>query len=633
MALENDTQEFIELSDTVIGQIFTTMNVSGGTGGQGGGGGQEGGTGGKGQGPTINVSGPVGRIVHLRDRDIDTDGPHKISIYDINFQHELCSLRRRRGNIRVVRRFQTAKVKNQNEIMTVAVYEGENAEEEFKQDVAKYMEFRLNPSFLQLYGIVRSENTYASIFYDALIPWRDTCIFRSHVRNLHSECSMLLCYLYTSLIDDFHAAGAYFEEKFGTELFQGGHTLFLRPFTGRLCIDLGKGTDDLFSLGCGNENFPPTKSLLSGIDIQTIIDALTIEQYHKKCNQILRSWSTASSNGTSFPLTTTVHLGAVYHRTGSRSSDRDTLIAIAPTLDTVTHSDRNGKWLELVRRLHMRKCGSVTLFETSFPISELGDNDLEWARAELRDEYGEERVSNLWLSQANHVLSCRGVHIQHEDADHYALLTSIEWTVGLEPQSARPTDCQHLTNVFLFLCPPESFQVGLGPASFKCPECVGYWSFDPSGVVRLSEDEAFERGFPTLRVSMRGYIDHWFGSVYTGLRQFHQAKGFNPDSQDLARHLGYALYELYSDDHNSMNVDGSAARIEEVSSADIDEPVDQDELGNLEIGEDGQRTSVPKSWHLDEHSGNIVVSSSLKILALIQLSLILLTAVLALYGL
>jgi hypothetical protein len=36
----------------------------------------------------------------------------------------------------------------------------------------------------------------------------------------------------------------------------------------------------------------------------------------------------------------------------------------------------------------------------------------------------------------------------------------------------------------------------------------------------------------------------WDASFYAGLRQFHQAKGFDPNSQDVARHLGHSLYQL-----------------------------------------------------------------------------------------
>jgi hypothetical protein len=39
----------------------------------------------------------------------------------------------------------------------------------------------------------------------------------------------------------------------------------------------------------------------------------------------------------------------------------------------------------------------------------------------------------------------------------------------------------------------------------------------------------------------------WDGSLYAGLSQFHRPKGFDPDTPDIAWHLGYPLYELSSD--------------------------------------------------------------------------------------
>ncbi|KAJ7637800.1 hypothetical protein B0H17DRAFT_1149353 [Mycena rosella] len=42
--------------------------------------------------------------------------------------------------------------------------------------------------------------------------------------------------------------------------------------------------------------------------------------------------------------------------------------------------------------------------------------------------------------------------------------------------------------------------------------------------------------------SFRGYS--WDADVYVGLRKFHGAKGFDPCSQDVARHLDCPLYQL-----------------------------------------------------------------------------------------
>ncbi|KAJ7775423.1 hypothetical protein B0H16DRAFT_44509 [Mycena metata] len=39
----------------------------------------------------------------------------------------------------------------------------------------------------------------------------------------------------------------------------------------------------------------------------------------------------------------------------------------------------------------------------------------------------------------------------------------------------------------------------------------------------------------------------WDASDYAGLRQFHRAKGFDPDSQEVALHLGHRLFQLSKD--------------------------------------------------------------------------------------
>ncbi|KAJ7762449.1 hypothetical protein B0H14DRAFT_2403634, partial [Mycena olivaceomarginata] len=95
---------------------------------------------------------------------------------------------------------------------------------------------------------------------------------------------------------------------------------------------------------------------------------------------------------------------------------------------------------------------------------------------------------------------------------------------------------------FLFVCPTKDFQ--LGPTSFRWPECPAYLSFDPSSIEPLSTDEAIQFGFPSIRFKMNVYGHFWDTSVYAGLRQFHQGKGFDPYSQELARHLDQRLYRL-----------------------------------------------------------------------------------------
>ncbi|KAJ6463005.1 hypothetical protein C8R45DRAFT_1108067 [Mycena sanguinolenta] len=45
-----------------------------------------------------------------------------------------------------------------------------------------------------------------------------------------------------------------------------------------------------------------------------------------------------------------------------------------------------------------------------------------------------------------------------------------------------------------------------------------------------------------MSIQIGGYS--WDASVYAGLRQFHQAKGFNSESQDIALYLGHKPYQF-----------------------------------------------------------------------------------------
>ncbi|KAK7035619.1 hypothetical protein R3P38DRAFT_2517986, partial [Favolaschia claudopus] len=448
-----------------------------------------------------------------------------ISLCDINLQREvyldnprLCYWPRR-GN--AVRRYYTAELKDRKE-MTVVIYEGQNAEEESKEDVAKYMKFR-HPSFLQLYGTVHSGNIHGSISYDALIPWSD-------IMNIYPQCPMLICYTYVSI----QVASDSFQGCFGSHLYHNDYTFFLRPSTGRLCIVL-EGLGPLIFCVPGTENISP-ECLLLTIDTQLIIDALTVEQYHEICMTAFPLHITID-----LPLTATVRLGAAYriaehHKLGSP-------LAIPPAPDTAL----SPAWHLFV----YRDC-----VDTPIRVMESGWNRVlvsELVGPEEKDIYLYVESGYMhtgWLSQANHILNRLGIS---SNTDSHAVLTWIRFTVELDSQSTRPTDWHSLQG-FLFLCPPQSFEVG--PVSFKCPQDVAYWSFDPLGLDRLCAEQAADLGFPTIRISILVSGQSWNDFIYAGLRQFHQGKGFDPDSQDLARYLGYPLYELYSDCENFLNVDG-----------------------------------------------------------------------------
>ncbi|KAJ7750334.1 hypothetical protein B0H16DRAFT_1550347 [Mycena metata] len=153
---------------------------------------------------------------------------------------------------------------------------------------------------------------------------------------------------------------------------------------------------------------------------------------------------------------------------------------------------------------------------------------------------------SMWLSQANHIFHRLQIFGNYTD---YVMLHNVHFEIKISPAAEAPL------SGYLFLCPPSAFRAG--SSSFRWPEYPAYWSSDPLGVERLTTEEATDLGFPLIQLTteVRGYS--WDAGVYTGLRQFHTAKGFDPDSQDVALHLGYPLYKL----PNEMETDVPFAHI------------------------------------------------------------------------
>ncbi|KAJ6626730.1 hypothetical protein B0H10DRAFT_1998348 [Mycena sp. CBHHK59/15] len=133
----------------------------------------------------------------------------------------------------------------------------------------------------------------------------------------------------------------------------------------------------------------------------------------------------------------------------------------------------------------------------------------------------------IWLAQANHIFSALQIISDHEDYLSY----KFAGTLDVIPRG------------YLFLCPLEDLQTADG-TQFRHPDLPAYWSLDPSGIEELSTEEAENLGFPPLEFTMEVDGTSWPETIYSALHQFHEAKGFDPESQDVARHLGYPLYQI-----------------------------------------------------------------------------------------
>ncbi|KAJ7509614.1 hypothetical protein B0H11DRAFT_1846685 [Mycena galericulata] len=140
--------------------------------------------------------------------------------------------------------------------------------------------------------------------------------------------------------------------------------------------------------------------------------------------------------------------------------------------------------------------------------------------------------THVWLSQATHILDSLQITDNYEE---FRCVRVLEFRLRLK---------EHLPDGYLFLCPLNDLQAPVD-GFFQITDSQAYWSLDTSGIQELSVEEALSLGFPApvLQVELFGVNLREY--EYSALRQFHQAKGFDPDSPDVARHLGYPFYQIY----------------------------------------------------------------------------------------
>ncbi|KAF7374271.1 hypothetical protein MSAN_00310100 [Mycena sanguinolenta] len=502
-------------------------------------------------------------------------------------ENDTCLVRRRPR----MRRVFAAKIEGTRP-MTVFMYEGHGAEDDWHRDIAKYMSIR-HPNIIQIYAAASSNNIHATIFHDDMIPF-------NHFLDLHRDSPLLTVYIHDYCNAEFKAVSHFFFLKFKRRLSQCECTFWIRRSTGRLCADLVPGEITYYYWSAGSSWQAPRQGIKS-LDIPDqeamVVHSLTLAQYHKICD-----WDLARPRYILIPAGTTVTLGTVISCSPDDYLGDFVEIAFLPDVLRKAFPD---SWL-------LSDGAEGELAENGWTRFNAGDmvhnSTTIWLnlRQHLHCEY--------WLSQANHIFSSLKISSGFEN---YVVVDDIEFKIIIPRIKAA-----HLSG-FLFLCPPKDLQTG--PSSFRWPSCPAYWSLDPSGVERLSKKDAARLGFPCIRLAAEVSTNSWDAMIYAGLRQFHRGKGFDPDSQDVARHLGHPFYRLsvpsvydenreqgtYLEDERSSPKDGTQhASFSNLSSHTF---------AGLTAG--GETTGRP---HLDEEMP--VLSRTFQIVMSVQLTLILFLA-------
>ncbi|KAF7377107.1 hypothetical protein MSAN_00129700 [Mycena sanguinolenta] len=456
-----------------------------------------------------------------------------------------------------VRRVHSAKARidGRTKRVTVAIYQGNTAEEEWRQDIAQYMRLR-HPNIVQICGAASSNGIHATLFNDDLILLEEVL---DRYKNSHFST----IYIYAHCSQDFREVHNYIYSAFQRALYPSQCTNWIRRSTGRLCAELTNASDNL-RIYFNISELPGLSRIypVSAEAITTFIDLLTVKQYHHICG-----WNLGQHQTFTYSVDTNSvdqGPGAVFHCSWDPLED-SIEIAFLPSAE----APRLGDWSAL-------QGGTGEVMPNS------------WTRLAMLltapcIPLGNYFNPHSWLSQANHIFH------------RLRIMSNFKEYVRLNYVSFRLKICKSVEDPppgFLFLCPKEDFQTG--SSSFCWPACPAYWSLDPSGVDCLSPEAATRLGFPLFELTITTYGYSWDASVYEGLRQFHQAKGFDPYSQDVAQHLGLPLYVLSSQgdvlsardgqDFSAYTESGPAYEDSDIGTEFSDNEEDIQSLGNADYG-------------------------------------------------
>ncbi|KAJ7619802.1 hypothetical protein DFH06DRAFT_72825 [Mycena polygramma] len=473
-----------------------------------------------------------------------------IPLGDIDLQREICldnktSVVSRRRPGFPGRRVYSAKFKGQN--VTVAIYQGPGTEEKWRQYMRKYTSLR-HPNIIQIYRAASLGGIHATVFHDGLIPF-------AHCTDLYKDFPCLTVYIYGCCNEQFMAANNYLYSIFRRFTFSSECTIWIRLSTGQLCVDLVHADSPTYFGYSSLHPISDAMTLFSGpapsMEV-TAINTLILEDYHNLCYSSLAHHSSIVALAA-----VSVTLGVVSCQNG--------FAAIATLPDTFVRMCRWDSY----------RNGRATILENG--STRLNCRDIVGRTLSLECGHGHPKS---WLSQANHIFQCCQVTSNFED---YICVDNILFNVGILPTTVK------VPAGFLFLCPEKDFRTG--PSSFNWPNLPAYWSLDPSGARRLSTEESVKLGFPALQFSTEVSGLSWDSSVYLGLRKFHEGKGFDPFSQQVARHLGHKLYRPRAD-----LVNPPFAHVHDVETDVQDSPMDVADNATEEHDAKSDSSGMDLSW-------------------------------------
>ncbi|KAK7001919.1 hypothetical protein R3P38DRAFT_1776292 [Favolaschia claudopus] len=378
--------------------------------------------------------------------------------------------------------------------MTVAIFEG--SENDLKDEWDEYISLQTrlrHPNVFQLFGITASQGLYAAIFHEEHISFEQT-------KKAYRVTPTLRIYFRDFWYREFETHGSYIAFMINTPDLRPSMCTNWFHISGKLCIEVHSRAQhyhcEINMLGLYETRTLPL-ARHSTIRPHSVVK-------HKAGNleeMAFLPQVTSDPPKWSFPFF------------GYKVSVPTTIMP-------------NG-WTRCV-------CDQV-LADIGVEIRSVfhdSRNELPWATCwlNLRGRF----TRFYWLPQVNHIFNYLGL-----ECSSCSFVDSVEIACKLTDNIP-----QSLKKIFLFLPDPHAFLTpDLTRVCYPDSKAEPYWSFDLSGTNHLSSNQASALGLPQIQLEISAR--HTFivdKTLLNDLHTFYTRKGFNSNSQDVAKHLKRPLY-------------------------------------------------------------------------------------------
>ncbi|KAJ7792133.1 hypothetical protein B0H14DRAFT_3160438 [Mycena olivaceomarginata] len=398
--------------------------------------------------------------------------------------------------------------------MTVVVHDDTKFEQR-KAQVLEVQRYR-HPLLAQLFGFTCSAGLNALIYHDDMMTI-------SQIRQMHAQSILTSRYVEFKMLQHFWAAELYWVETTGSSVDDLPGTAWIRLSTGKLCLDIGNGVK--LCSGVRFDLLCPTPAELPSFK-------LTEDELHAKLLRVLEfdefyamlAISSRQYFGYNLPSSTKPIILPSLWISGHWADFKSGQPLAIPFPNHVTPN-----------AIYMQPWEGYPLQNECMPTG--------WTRVEYQgnpnldshylvayggiEDHAEGNVIKWWLSQQAYV--------------HKHLQGVID---GLTLRGTFMTDAPS-SKVYLFLLNPQVEVLDNQLTIINPPDAEKYyWAFDPAGLHQLTHAIAEDIGLPTpeFTIVLRGLV---LEEKETKLiREFHAAKGFDLESQDVAIAMRYPLVDI-----------------------------------------------------------------------------------------